>query len=346
MYLNFYNKFLIKIDNDESTLACFLKQEYKYYCSSLDGFQDNNILTIIIIDKVPTKSLYFIGKDAVFDDSKFYILDKKGKKLEINFDNIFTSKKVSVEENFDLSLFHTIFRSVIFMKLFSVDLVPVHSSCVVYNKCSMLIPAWGGTGKTRMLLKFIDLGAEFVSDEWTILSRKRLFTFFSDFKMFDYDIKEFPEYAKITYVDQLRLKSKILCKINLIGKILDYFKITLRYKQYDLIEFFLKFSKNPEINKLYFLQSYNGTKLKKMPITIEKLSEKIYQSFLRENRTFFYYYGLFKFANFKTELNLAEFLESKYKSFLFDALKGKQYYLLAIPLNFKSSNIDFKQLLS
>jgi len=164
--------------------------------------------------------------------------------------------------------------------------------------------------------------------------------------MFDYDIKEFPEYAKITFVDRLRLKSRTLCKINLLWKVLDYLKITLRYKQYDLVEFFKKISKNPKINKLYFLQSYNGTQLKKMPITIENLTEKIYQSFLRENSILFYYYGLFKFANFKTEKNLEELLEYKYKSFLSDTLNGKQYYLLSIPLNFKTSNIDFKQLLS
>jgi len=60
----------------------------------------------------------------------------------------------------------------------------------------------------------------------------------------------------------------------------------------------------------------------------------------------FYYYGLFKFANFKTEKNLEELLEEKYKSFLSDTLKEKQNYLLSIPLNFKYSNIDFKQLLS
>jgi hypothetical protein len=83
-----------------------------------------------------------------------------------------------------------------------------------------------------------------------------------------------------------------------------------------------------------------------MPITIENLTEKIYQSFLRENSILFYYYGLFKFANFKTEKNLEELLEEKYKSFLSDTLKEKQNYLLSIPLNFKYSNIDFKQLLS
>jgi len=164
--------------------------------------------------------------------------------------------------------------------------------------------------------------------------------------MFDYDIKEFPEYAKITFVDQLRLKSRVLCKLNLLGKVLDYLKITLRYKQYDLVEFFKNISKNPKIKKLYFLQSYNGTQLKKTPITIENLTEKIYQSFLRENSILFYYYGLFKFANFKTEKDLEELLEYKYKSFLSDTLNGKQYYLLSIPLNFKYSNIDFKQLLS
>ena len=347
MYLDFYNKFIIKIDNNEGALSSFIKQEYKYYyCSSLDGFPDNNVLTIKIIDKLHTKSLYFIGRDAAFDDSSFYILDKRGKKFGINFYNIFTSNEISVEEGFDLSLFHEIFRSVIFMRLFSADLVPVHSSCVVFNNCSILFPAWGGTGKTRMLLKLIDSGAEFVSDEWTILGRNGLYTFFSDFKMFDYDIKEFPEYAKITFVDQLRLKSRVLCKINLLWKVLDYLKITLRYKQYDLVEFFQKISKNPKINKLYFLQSYNGTQLKKMPITIENLTEKIYQSFLRENSILFYYYGLFKFANFKTEKDLEELLEYKYKSFLSDTLNGKQYYLLSIPLNFKYSNIDFKQLLS
>ena len=347
MYLDFYNKFIVKIDNNEGALASFIKQEYRYYyCSSLDGFPDNNVLTIKIIDKLYTKSLYFIGRDAAFDDSNFYILDKKGKKFEINFYNIFTSSEISVEEGFDLSTFHEILRSVIFMRLFSADLVPVHSSCVVFDNCSILFPAWGGTGKTRMLLKLIDSGAEFVSDEWTILGRNGLYTFFSDFKMFDYDIKEFPEYAKITFVDRLRLKSRVLCKINLLWKVLDYLKITLRYKQYDLVEFFQKISKNPKINKLYFLQSYNGTQLKKMPITIENLTEKIYQSFVRENSILFYYYGLFKFANFKTEKNLEELLEYKYKSFLSDTLNGKQYYLLSIPLNFKTSNIDFKQLLS
>ena len=59
--------------------------------------------------------------------------------------------------------------------------------------------------------------------------------------------------------------------------------------------------------------------------------------------------GKTHFDNYNTgsdEDDLEELLEYKYKSFLSDTLNGKQYYLLSIPLNFKYSNIDFKQLLS
>jgi hypothetical protein len=49
--------------------------------------------------------------------------------------------------------------------------VAVHASAVVYDGAGVLMPAWAQGGKTTGMLAFLAHGAEYVGDEWVLVSR-------------------------------------------------------------------------------------------------------------------------------------------------------------------------------
>jgi len=50
------------------------------------------------------------------------------------------------------------------------ECIPVHASAVVYNGVGILMAGWAHCGKTAALLGFASKGAEYVGEEWVLLS--------------------------------------------------------------------------------------------------------------------------------------------------------------------------------
>jgi len=346
VYLNFYDKLLIEVANDRGKISSYLRDEYKHYiCPSPGSAGAGSVCALNILSEITAGPLYFIGREAAFDDSSFYIIDRARRKFRVDFDELLSGNELVVEENFDPHLFGCIFRSIVLLKLCMAGFIPVHSSSVVYNSSGILMPGWGGTGKTRMLLKFIGSGGEFVSDEWTFLNRNRLFTYTRDFEMLYYDMREFPGLAGLSLIERLRLKPEFLYRDDRLGRAFSHLRIPLKSRKYDLRKFFPTISDRAGLHKILFLQNHRNGVPGIKPVASETLTERIYLSFLRENQSFFYYHNLFKYAGFKKADDLETAIGKRYMASLSDEIKDKECFLLSIPLNISYSDIDLDRLL-
>ena len=106
MYLNFFNKVLIRINSPHSREALFLKDQYSpYVCEPKDIEADANIF-VDVVSKINVGKLIFIGREAAYKDGEFYILDENKKKVCFDFD-----KKMVVEQGFSIGLLDVLFRS-------------------------------------------------------------------------------------------------------------------------------------------------------------------------------------------------------------------------------------------
>ncbi len=343
MYLNFYDKLQIKISNDKSNLASFIKNKYKkYVCSSFAAA--DNMLSLEIVNEVAEKVFCFIGKTAAFSGSNFYILDNNGRKFSVDFCDFSLNTRFVIEEGFDCHLFDGIFDSIILIKLCFAGFIPMHSSCILLGDRGVLMPAWGGTGKTRMLLKLVEQGGVFISDEWTFLNEHKLFRFSNNLEILYYDLQEFPRCVKLSLIDRARLFLHRFNKKGFLWRCLKKTRVPFISKKYDITQVFSKAANGEKLHKLYFIQNSTADKIKKEKIRLEDVVEKILSSFLRENTLFFSYINMFKFANFKIEADLELLLKEKYQHLLLSELKNTELSLLTIPLNCKYSNVNFNGL--
>jgi len=105
-------------------------------------------------------------------DRVAYLLDRRENKLALHFTEHSTIKSVEVESDFDNRYFVNIVDFIISACLAQYDSALFHCSGVSYRNRNILIPAWAGTGKTEVLIEFINKGAEFIADDWTIVNSR------------------------------------------------------------------------------------------------------------------------------------------------------------------------------
>lgn len=67
-------------------------------------------------------------------------------------------------------LFIDLVRPMFHLALLRKGAVAIHSSAVVYEGKGVLFAGWSESGKTEAMIGFLNAGAQFVSDKWTIVS--------------------------------------------------------------------------------------------------------------------------------------------------------------------------------
>jgi hypothetical protein len=72
--------------------------------------------------------------------------------------------------------------------------VAVHAAAVLYNGTGVLMPAWAHGGKTTAMLAFAAHGAEYVGDEWILVSRdgSRMHGIPQPIEIHDWQIRQIP----------------------------------------------------------------------------------------------------------------------------------------------------------
>lgn len=70
--------------------------------------------------------------------------------------------------------------------------IPLHASAFNYNGTGVLVAGWGKSGKTEALLAFAANGAQYVGDEWILLSRngRQMFGIPEQVRVWDWQVRQ------------------------------------------------------------------------------------------------------------------------------------------------------------
>ena len=129
---------------------------------------DQPDVCVTFTDKLSrSPALRFVDlNQAAFDEESFYLLDDGGRRTGVDFDRLGERCELVCERGVSSI---PLLVPIVGLRLLRKGHVLLHSSSFVYEGKGILVTGWKKGGKTEMLLPFMDAGAHYVADEWTIV---------------------------------------------------------------------------------------------------------------------------------------------------------------------------------
>jgi len=177
-------------------------------------------LIIRFVESLPTPRIRYLGlhQDG-FTDDEFFVLETKKKetKVRIAFDQIGQQCEVVCQSGLPrVPLLMAILNLTVLKK----DCVALHASAFIYNGTGVLVTGWAKAGKTEALLAFAAQGAEYVGDEWIILSGdgQKMYGIPESIHLWDWHLQFLPEvrsrvgredlllFKRIQWIDKIQRK--------------------------------------------------------------------------------------------------------------------------------------------
>jgi hypothetical protein len=344
---NLFKIMRIRLINPNKKHIDFITDLTGVQYSNCDGTPD---ITIIYLDKISAKNITLIGMEAGFDETNFYLLLGNGhiSKAIIPFDKIGESCEIICEKEIvNLPLLDYI----ILLSFLSKNWVAVHSSAFRFDGRGTLILSWSNGGKTSTLLSFLKNGAEFVSDEWTIISEngKSLHSLPAKLSIWKWYFKELKNILPKIKIQQkikfniIRLILKINEKSKKFGfQNLEFFdvinRIAVRLKNNMRIHVRPKNLKNIKIANgksqldlvLFTVSSFNED-LKIQKIVENEVIESMVQSNKQEYELLFNHYTMFRFAFPNKRNKLLDNFEEIHRKRMTSCLANKETYKIIHP---------------
>src|SRR3972149_3536758 len=108
--------------------------------------------------------------ESEFDETGFTLLSRD-EELSIPFDSLGRSCAIACTPNSAMRrLLINYVRPALHVCLLSKGALALHSAAVSYRGKGILLAGWAESGKTEAMLGFLQAGATFVSDKWTIVN--------------------------------------------------------------------------------------------------------------------------------------------------------------------------------
>lgn len=127
-------------------------------------------ITLRFVENLPVSGIRLLGSDQYgCTDDGFFLLQEgtRRAKVRIPFDQIGGPCEIVCARRLgSVPLLIPILSLTVLMR----ESVPVHASAVVYNGLGIMMAGWAHCGKTAALLGFASKGAEYVGEEWVLLS--------------------------------------------------------------------------------------------------------------------------------------------------------------------------------
>ncbi len=126
-------------------------------------------ITVRFVDSLPVEGdLRYIGlHSAAFDAAHFYVVDEDGSRARIDFEALGGPCEIVCERGVSAV---PLLIPIVGLTLLARGYVLLHSGAFVYGGVGVLVTGWEKGGKTETLLPFMQAGADYMSDEWTIVS--------------------------------------------------------------------------------------------------------------------------------------------------------------------------------
>jgi hypothetical protein len=315
-------------------------------------------------DNFNNTSLKYIGLDyAGFNDEGFYVLGGGREKLKIRIPFEKIGQKLELEcESGGHSI--PLLDPTINLTFLSKNYVPLHASAFVYNGIGNLVTGWTKGGKTEALLSFANHNAQYVGDEWVIISTngESMFGLPVNLCIWNWQFKYIPNllpkitidrkilFKLIYFLDTFYkifnhgvLKKSFLLKW--INKALPSFKRQLNVRAKPEVIFQKGICKNSSFDKLFLMMGRSEPKITIEPWDPLDIASRMVSSNYFEQKTFWEYYEAFKFAfpNLQNEFLEGAGMFQKYR--LECAFKNKEAYqvLHPYPVNFEDLFTEMKK---
>lgn len=163
----------------------------------VEATDDEPDIRITFTDSLPTSGrLRFLGlNSAAYDEEHFYLLDDSGNRTRIDFSALGEPCELVCEGGIK-SL--PLLLPIASLRLLRKGHVLLHSSSFVYRDKGILVAGWQKGGKTEMLLAFMAAGAQFLGNEWTIVSpdEGQLRGVGGAIQVWDWQLRDLPQFWK------------------------------------------------------------------------------------------------------------------------------------------------------
>lgn len=126
-------------------------------------------ITITFVEDLGAQDrLHYIGlSESAYDQDGFYLLDQRSRRAQFDFERL-GDRWESLTESGESFLPYLL--PVVSLRLLQKGYVMLHASSLVFEGKGVLVAGWQKGGKTEMLLSFMNAGAHYLADEWTIIS--------------------------------------------------------------------------------------------------------------------------------------------------------------------------------
>ena len=165
-------------------------------------------ITVRFVEHLPVEGeLRYIGlHSAAFDAAHFYCVEDNGARTRVDFEQLGGPCEIVCEHGVSAV---PLLVPMVGLALLAKGSVLLHSGAFVYDGVGVLVTGWEKGGKTETLLPFMQAGAYYMSDEWTIVSPDEgLIRGVSAMtQMWSWHLRQLPEFwARIPAADRLRIR--------------------------------------------------------------------------------------------------------------------------------------------
>lgn len=255
--------------------------------------------------------------EASFDDfgyGKSFITYRdtiSGKQCCISTD---CEKRIIFESGFDPISLIMITDLVIRDEMVEEGMVFLHSAAIVIGGCCVLVPGWGGIGKTTLILYFLSAGAKYLAEDFVLVDESgKVFPNPRPLNLMDYNFEDNPDLLlpvassgvrRYYYWNKyFRVWCKWLEEFPLLSRIIEKIQFRLQCRVHEYISVEKIFQSNEiEMQKaqnnalvLHLIRSKNAV-IEELSVTAGWLATRMEQCLLRERRVFFDYHNVLLYS--------------------------------------------------
>ena len=176
----------------------------------LTASQPPDLIIRFVDQHPPAGEIRYLGLDeSAYDDAGFYLLDARGRRTKIPFEQLGEPAEIVCE----LGVAHVpMVREALGLRLLAKGIVLLHSAAFSFEGHTVLVAGWQKGGKSELLLSFMSAGATFISDEWTIVQpdTKALAGLGDRLYVWDWHLRQLPAFRR-------RLRRRERAKLWLLG---------------------------------------------------------------------------------------------------------------------------------
>ncbi len=316
-------------------------------------------IVVHFTERLSTPAITFLGLNSTaFTDDGFYVLDKNDGEIQaqIPFDQIGGQCELLCTSGLDSV---PLLMDIVRFSFLAKHHVPLHASAFRYGETGVLVMGWAKGGKTEALLAFANHGAQYVGDEWVMLSAdgRRMYGLPVSVAIRDWHVEHIPN-----LVPRVSLEHRILFTVirsleglyaiwgrtpwrksllrRMLGKGLPRLRQQLIVRRHPRDLFRDRYcEEGVAMDKLFLTMGHSEPDFRVTPADPSDIARRMVASVIYEHAQFFEYYEAFLFAFPHRRNAFLDDMDTLHEKLLCQALEGKEAYEVKHPYPFSFEDL-------